>query len=112
MNGKAITQVIVNSINVMIYANFDYYDKCKLPTAGCHQYAINQHNPLVITNKNQQPSQLIISVVGLQKASFKVRFINQLNGLEVKHGEKFTYLFDDEEKDMKLHYTMSGEAYS
>lgn len=51
MEGKAITQVIVNSINVMIYASFDYYGKCKLPTAGCHQYAINQHNPLVITNK-------------------------------------------------------------
>lgn len=36
MNGKAITQVIVNSINVIIYAVFDNYERCKIPTASCH----------------------------------------------------------------------------
>jgi hypothetical protein len=49
----------------------------------------------VITNKDEQPAELIIGVFGLEKTSFKVRFINQLNGLSLKLGEKFAYLMDD-----------------
>jgi type IV secretory pathway VirB6-like protein len=56
MNGKGTTQVIVNSINVVIYAAFDNYKRCKIPTASCHQYAINQQNPLIITNADDQPA--------------------------------------------------------
>lgn len=56
----------------------------------------------MITNKDEQPAELILGIVGLEKTSFKVRFINQLNGLSVKIGEKFAYLMDDEEKEIEL----------
>lgn len=96
MNGKAASQIVVNSMNVIIYANFDNYQRCKIPTAACHQYAINQQNPVIVMNQEDQPAELIIGVVGLEKTSFKVRFLNQINGLQVKLGEKFSYLMDDE----------------
>jgi hypothetical protein len=42
----------------------------------------------------------VFGVFGLEKTSFKVRFINETKGLQVKLGEKFSYLMDDEEKDL------------
>lgn len=86
MNGKAATQIVVNSMNVIIYANFDNYKRCKMPTAACHQYAINQQNPIIVRNQDDQPAELIVGVVGLEKTSFKARFLNQINGLQVRLG--------------------------
>ena len=92
------SQVIVNSPNVIIYAQFQDYVRCNLPTSICHQYAINQYNPMIVHNQAKAEQNLIINVVGIEKTSFKVRFIDQINGLELKLGEKFTYLFDNEEQ--------------
>lgn len=59
----------------MIYANFENYEKCKLPKATCHQYVTNKYNPIIIHNKIMEPSLLIIGVVGLEKTAFKIRFL-------------------------------------
>lgn len=106
MNGKASVQIIVNSVNVIIYAGFDNYKRCKHPTASCHQYVINHYNPLIIHNPDSQPAELIVGVVGLEKTSFKVRFLGQDKSPNVKLGEKFSYLMDSEEKDLNIEFEM------
>jgi hypothetical protein len=50
---------------------------------------------MVIHNKQEKPMQLVLGIIGLEKTSFKVRFLDEKNGLEVKLGEKFSYLMDD-----------------
>lgn len=95
MNSKSATQIIVNTMNVIIYANFQNYKRCKVPSAACHQFAINQQNPIVVRNKEEQPMELVIGVYGLDKTAFKVRFLNENNGLELKLGEKFSYVMDN-----------------
>lgn len=49
----AYTQIIVNSQNVILYANFEGYQRCTVPSAKCHQYAINQHNPIIVRNSGK-----------------------------------------------------------
>jgi hypothetical protein len=39
-------------------------------------------------------------VFGLEKTAFKVRFLNEGNGMVVSMGEKLSYLMDDEEKSL------------
>ncbi len=100
MTGYSATQIIINSINVMLYANFDNYPRCKLPSARCHQYAINQQNPMVVHNNQDKPAELILGVFGLEKTAFRVRFLNEGNGMVINMGEKLSYLMDDEETSL------------
>jgi hypothetical protein len=109
MNSHSATQIVVNSINVIIYANFQGYQRCKVPSAACHQYAVNQQNPMVVHNKLDEPTELVLGVFGLEKTAFKVRFLNEKNGMEVKLGEKFSYLMDDEEKELEVKFLLDWE---
>lgn len=110
MNGRSATQIIVNSANVIIYANFHNYQRCQLPSAACHEYAINHQNPMIVRNRHESPVELVLAVVGLEKTSFKVRFLNEKNGLEVKLGERFTYLMDNEEKDLDIKFVFDSST--
>ncbi len=49
----------------MVYANFDGYPRCNIPSANCHQFVINQQNPIIASNKLNQSQTLIVNVVGL-----------------------------------------------
>lgn len=109
MNSHSATQIVVNSANVILYTNFENYKRCKVPSAACHQYAINQQNPMVVHNKQNEPAELILGVFGLDKTAFKVRFLNEKNGMEVKLGEKFSYLMDDEEKELEVKFVLDWE---
>jgi hypothetical protein len=53
---------------------------------------------MIVHNEATTELNLILNVVGIEKTSFKVRLIDQINGLELKLGEKFTYLFDNAEQ--------------
>jgi hypothetical protein len=57
-------QIVVNSQNVILYASFQGYHRCTVPSAKCHQYSINQHNPIIVKNSNKDED-LLIKVVGL-----------------------------------------------
>jgi len=81
-----VTQILVNTQNVMIYANFQNYKRCKLPTASCHQFVINQQYPMKLANSEEQAQALILGVVGLEKTEFKVRFVESSGGLKVALG--------------------------
>ena len=58
-------QIVTNTPNIMIYANFEGYKRCKLPSPLCHQYAINQQTPQLIANTEKTDQALIIMIVGL-----------------------------------------------
>lgn len=77
-----VSQVVVNTQNVMIYANFQNYQRCKIPTALCHQFVINQQYPMKLTNTDDSAQALILGVSGLEKTAFKVRFIENSGGLK------------------------------
>jgi hypothetical protein len=36
---------------------------------------------MIVHNKQDEPMELVLGVLGLEKASFKVRFLNEKNGL-------------------------------
>lgn len=81
MKEKEVSEIVVNTMNVMIYAVFEGYERCPRPTAACHQYAINQENPIVIQNKEDKPMKLIVGIVGLDKTPFIARFLDNKNSL-------------------------------
>ena len=112
MEPNKIYQIVTNTPNVMIYANFEGYKRCRVPSASCHQFAINQQTPQLLSNKETKEQALIIEIVGLEMTLFKVRFIENVKGLEVSLGEKFSYLFDDEEKEITLKFITDRETFT
>lgn len=92
----------------MLYASFDSYTRCKSPIPQCHQFAVSHQTPLVVTNPDDQPAELFIGLRGLERSSFQVRLQREVNGLQLRLGEKYTYLFDDEETEVKLKLAIEG----
>ena len=65
MEPNKISQIVANTPNIIIYANFEGYSRCKIPTVVCHQFVINQHNPLRVKNTLNKPQNIVLGVVGL-----------------------------------------------
>jgi hypothetical protein len=111
MSPGKVSQIVVNTQNVMIYANFQNYKRCKIPTSLCHQFVINQQYPMKIANTEETDQALILGVSGLEKTDFKIRFIENTGGLKVTLGEKFSYLFDDEINEINITFTVTNETF-
>jgi hypothetical protein len=75
MESHSSVQIAVDSVNVILYASFDNYDRCKVPKPNCHQYVVNHQNPMLITSTSSSTTELLVSVLGLEKTAFAVRFI-------------------------------------
>lgn len=86
MEPQKYYQIVTNTPNIMIYANFEGYKRCKVPSASCHQYAINQQTPQLIANTEEKDQALVVMVVGLEMTQFKVRFIEDTKGLKLSVG--------------------------
>lgn len=102
IKANSSVELIVNSLNVIVYANFENYARCSIPAAECHQYVINRHNPTIIKNKNKNATDLHISIVGLEKTSFQLKLINEDDDIHINLGEKFSYLLDDEDEEIEV----------
>ena len=97
-------QIVANSVNIIMYAIFDDYKSCRVPKPNCQQHVINHHNPVFIENNLATSRTLVIALYGLEKTSFKIRFLEKTDGIALTLGEKFTYLFDDNENSISLKY--------
>lgn len=74
----------MDSVNVILYASFKNYDRCKVPKPNCHQYVVNHQNPILVTSTSSDTTELLVNVLGLEKTAFAVRFIKEADALSVK----------------------------
>jgi hypothetical protein len=72
---------------------------------------VNQHNPITITSPDDQPSELLLSLLGLETTNFKVHFLIESDGLVLKLGHKFTYIFDNEENSIVLKFALDNTTF-
>ena len=50
MKGNERVQVLIDSMNVILYAVFEDNQECNMPKPQCHKYAISHQNPMSIKN--------------------------------------------------------------
>lgn len=63
----------------------------------------------MVRNIQKVDQKLIVGIVGLDRTSFKVRFLNHESVFKLKLGEKFTYLMDNEENSLDLAFALSAK---
>jgi len=86
--------MVVNSPNVIIYAASEGHCITQ-PTKDCYEKVFNYHNPVIF--EPEKNSTLYLSVQVLDNCQYTLTRINEDDEyIDLKDGQSFTYLMDDQ----------------